>query len=116
MAASSSALVTTVASRLHPDHYDVYPELPPITTDDVLDALRLVNVARQDLEHRELTLIAAARSAEVSWEQLGQALGYEPGGARQGGSGRFRRLSARQPGFNPDQQWRITRTDRDGAR
>jgi AcrR family transcriptional regulator len=73
-----------------------------------LDALSLLAAVRVGFDRDELALLDAARAAGVTWESAGSALGYDAAGARQGASGRYRRLHARWPGFR-------SRTDRFGA-
>lgn len=80
-------------------------DLPAPTVTDVLDALALVTPARAafaaDMEGAELTLIEAARHAGVGWNEIGDALGYEPAGAGVSAKHRYRTLLAKFPSRAP---------------
>lgn len=79
--------------------------LPPATVPDVMDALMLVNPAREAFlfhtEAAELDLIEAARYAGVGWNQIGDALGYAPAGAGVSAKHRYRTLQAKFPTHAP---------------
>jgi hypothetical protein len=79
--------------------------LPVPTVADVLDALILVNPAREAfvtrMEDAELTLLEAARHAGVGWNEIGDALGYAPAGAGVSAKHRYRTLQAKYPSRAP---------------
>lgn len=79
--------------------------LPVATTGDVMDALILVNPAREAfllyIEAAELDLIEAARHAGVGWNEIGDALGYAPAGAGVSAKHRYRTLLAKFPSRTP---------------
>jgi hypothetical protein len=79
--------------------------LPRATVTDVMDALLLVNPAREAFlfhtEAAELDLIEAARHADVGWNQIGDALGYAPAGAGVSAKHRYRTLQAKFPSRAP---------------
>lgn len=84
---------------------------PAPRAEDLLDALTLVAAARNGLEYAELTLLDAGRRAELTWEALGEALGYAPSAARQGASGRVRRLLERWPAARASRSGSVLRQD-----
>ncbi len=91
-------LVQTVASAADPECFYRPSYWPTPDSQDFLDALGLVAAAREALEYAELQLLDAGRRGGLTWEALGEALGYAPAAARQGASGRARRLLERWPG------------------
>lgn len=56
-----------------------------VTDDDIVDALRLVQDYRREVDHAIKTLIKASRARRppISWERIGMALGYPRATARQ---------------------------------
>lgn len=73
---------------------------PEATEEDCLDALALAGPARFALDVSELKVMAHARHRHgVTWERIGQALGYgtETGPARQGARARYAALAKRYP-------------------
>lgn len=77
---STNAAVEHVAGRLvaAPDDASPCPPEPAV----LLDALTLMPRYRSNVDETERLLIQAARDADVSWEEIGVALGY-PVPARQ---------------------------------
>lgn len=73
---------------------DRYPE-PDV--EDILAALLFVPAARRDLDDAERDLIERARALRVSWQRIGEALGFPAKGARQVAQGRAKRLKAQTP-------------------
>ncbi|WP_165485270.1 hypothetical protein [Protofrankia symbiont of Coriaria ruscifolia] len=108
-------LVQAVAAAVDPAG-PVVASWPTPRAEDLLDALALVVSARESLEYAELQLLDAGRRAELTWETLGEALGYAPTTARQGASGRARRLLERWPGFRAGREGgTVLRQDPAGA-
>lgn len=70
---------------------------PDPTLDDCLDGLAQIDSARREIDLAEMRIIEHARMLGATWEQIGQVLGYDAHGARQGASGRFRVLAAQYP-------------------
>lgn len=69
--AGTNAAVEQVASML------VDAASPPDPA-ILLDALTLMPRYRRNVDETERNLIQAARDADVGWEQIGLALGYQP--------------------------------------
>lgn len=58
-------------------HYrPLHQTFPKPTEQDLLDALALVDNDRYQVDRRERDLIDAALAADVSWQQIGVALGH----------------------------------------
>lgn len=78
---------------------------PVASVPDVMDALMLVNPAREvflfHVEAAELDLIEAARQAGVGWNEIGDALGYASAGAGVSAKHRHRTLLAKFPSHTP---------------
>jgi hypothetical protein len=86
---------TALAERLRPAGQSA-PD-----TAVLLDALRLIPGAHEDLDRAELDITAALRDREVSWEEIGGAFAYTSPGRRQAAAARHGRLRRRYPFWTP---------------
>lgn len=91
---SFGAAIRAVDSRLHQQR--MFADRPgndrSPTLNDLLDALSLFAMYREQTDDMEGRIIDAARKAGASWEQVGLVLGYTRDGARQGASQRRKKL------------------------
>lgn len=100
---SFGAVIRAVDARLNTQRMlqQLHPDRPPSdrspTPDDLLDALSLFAMYREQTNDMESRIIDAAREAGASWERIGLVLGYARDGARQGANQRRKKLRDERP-------------------
>lgn len=91
---TAAKAITAVEWALDYDYRHVM-ELPDPSRDDLLDALRQVDVAHLDIECAELRVMTHLKFRYgASWPQISEARGYT---SRQAAQDRFKTLAARHP-------------------